>query len=332
MCLWPISLWVAIGLWWYWRGTPVPPAAGHYPQVIPGQAPPVRRGARGPLISVACVLGSLITIVVFSALLPPAPAQTNQATPANSTVPSLTSQLPPSASQIPSVQLPPEAVVRGVLDADRVSVQIAGQAAQQIRIAGVDSPATGADPECWGTEAKSFTEKTLLGQTVRVELDTAWQPGAPDEQAAAIFLSGGVNYSRLALEQGFARLSVDGPAELIDELSQAETNARNAQVGLWGAPCFGALRLAPPPPPPAPEPVPQPQPRAEPQPQPQPWVEPEPEPEPEPSPDSDSGQSPLASYPNCKAAKAAGAAPLYRGDPGYSSKLDRDGDGVACES
>ncbi|MFD9552186.1 excalibur calcium-binding domain-containing protein [Nocardia salmonicida] len=37
------------------------------------------------------------------------------------------------------------------------------------------------------------------------------------------------------------------------------------------------------------------------------------------------------SYPNCKAAKAAGAAPLRRGDPGYSSDLDRDGDGVACE-
>ncbi|MEA5153234.1 DUF4236 domain-containing protein [Raineyella sp.] len=37
------------------------------------------------------------------------------------------------------------------------------------------------------------------------------------------------------------------------------------------------------------------------------------------------------SYANCKAAKAAGAAPLHRGDPGYSSKLDRDGDGVACE-
>jgi hypothetical protein len=29
--------------------------------------------------------------------------------------------------------------------------------------------------------------------------------------------------------------------------------------------------------------------------------------------------------------RAAGAAPLYRGQPGYSSKLDRDGDGVACE-
>jgi hypothetical protein len=37
-------------------------------------------------------------------------------------------------------------------------------------------------------------------------------------------------------------------------------------------------------------------------------------------------------YANCTEAKAAGAAPILRGSPGYSSKLDRDGDGVACES
>ncbi|MEO9327170.1 GmrSD restriction endonuclease domain-containing protein [Gordonia aurantiaca] len=37
-------------------------------------------------------------------------------------------------------------------------------------------------------------------------------------------------------------------------------------------------------------------------------------------------------YPNCSAAKDAGAAPLYAGQPGYRAKLDRDGDGVACES
>jgi hypothetical protein len=36
-------------------------------------------------------------------------------------------------------------------------------------------------------------------------------------------------------------------------------------------------------------------------------------------------------YPNCKAARAAGAAPIYAGQPGYRSGLDRDGDGVACE-
>lgn len=38
-----------------------------------------------------------------------------------------------------------------------------------------------------------------------------------------------------------------------------------------------------------------------------------------------------AYYANCSQARSAGAAPLYAGDPGYSSKLDRDGDGVACE-
>ena len=37
------------------------------------------------------------------------------------------------------------------------------------------------------------------------------------------------------------------------------------------------------------------------------------------------------SYANCDAVRAAGAAPLRAGQPGYSRALDRDGDGVACE-
>ena len=36
-------------------------------------------------------------------------------------------------------------------------------------------------------------------------------------------------------------------------------------------------------------------------------------------------------YRSCAAAKEAGAAPLYKGDPGYGPHLDRDGDGIACE-
>lgn len=35
-------------------------------------------------------------------------------------------------------------------------------------------------------------------------------------------------------------------------------------------------------------------------------------------------------YADCEAVRAAGKAPLHKGDPGYSKKLDRDGDGVAC--
>lgn len=36
-------------------------------------------------------------------------------------------------------------------------------------------------------------------------------------------------------------------------------------------------------------------------------------------------------YANCSDARAAGAAPIYQGQPGYRSALDRDNDGVACE-
>ncbi|MEU4836865.1 excalibur calcium-binding domain-containing protein [Nocardia testacea] len=41
--------------------------------------------------------------------------------------------------------------------------------------------------------------------------------------------------------------------------------------------------------------------------------------------------APSVTFGSCAEACAAGAAPLYSGQPGYSRKLDRDGDGVACE-
>ena len=44
-----------------------------------------------------------------------------------------------------------------------------------------------------------------------------------------------------------------------------------------------------------------------------------------------SGNDGATSYANCSAARAAGAAPVRRGDPGYGGHLDRDGDGVGCE-
>lgn len=36
-------------------------------------------------------------------------------------------------------------------------------------------------------------------------------------------------------------------------------------------------------------------------------------------------------FANCSEARAAGAAPVRRGDPGYGPHLDRDHDGVGCE-
>ncbi len=37
------------------------------------------------------------------------------------------------------------------------------------------------------------------------------------------------------------------------------------------------------------------------------------------------------SYANCTAVRAAGAAPIYAGTPGYGTHLDRDRDGIGCD-
>lgn len=66
-------------------------------------------------------------------------------------------------------------------------------------------------------------------------------------------------------------------------------------------------------------------------------VEPEPEPstsEPEPAREATRRKperEKKTSYKNCDEVRRAGAAPLYAGQPGYSRKLDRDKDGVACD-
>lgn len=51
---------------------------------------------------------------------------------------------------------------------------------------------------------------------------------------------------------------------------------------------------------------------------------------------SGAGQSALmtsrgGAYRNCTEARAAGAAPVLRGQPGYGPHLDRDNDGIGCE-
>ncbi|MGW6448553.1 excalibur calcium-binding domain-containing protein [Lentzea sp. NPDC055074] len=149
--------------------------------------------------------------------------------------------------------------------------------------------------ECWATSAVEFATKTLVGKPVQVA-------------ASSLKLADGKDYAVLAVSQGAAR-AVAGAESAIQV---AETAAKQASLGFWGPSC-GGLDVKPAPAPVAPQPV-----------VPQPVV---PQPEPAPAPPAPAP----AYFANCAAAKAAGAAPLYRGQPGYRSALDRDNDGVACE-
>lgn len=148
---------------------------------------------------------------------------------------------------------------------------------------------------CWAASSVEFATKTLVGKAVKVV-------------GAQLLLADGQNYAVLAAGQGVARVASGADAAL----QAAMAAAKQASLGFWGPSC-GGLDVKPAPQPVAPQPV-----------VPQPVV---PQPQPEPAPPAPAP----AYYANCAAAKAAGAAPLYRGQPGYRSALDRDNDGVACE-
>lgn len=149
--------------------------------------------------------------------------------------------------------------------------------------------------ECWAAGAAEFATKTLVGKPVQVV-------------GARLVLADGGDYAVLAVGQGVARAAEGAEAAVVS----AAAVAKQAGLGLWGPSC-GGLDVKP-----VPQPVAAPPQPVVPQPQPQPVV-------PQPAP------APAAYYANCAAARAAGAAPLYVGQPGYRSALDRDNDGVACE-
>jgi micrococcal nuclease len=221
--------------------------------------------------------------------------------------------LPPTATASPSPSPSPSpsgpgsfagaGTVRRVLDGDTIEVADE-RSTTMVRILGIDAP----DPvQCWAAEATEFARRTLLDHPVTLFAGAATRDDA-GRLAAYVLLSSGRNYSLLAAEAGAVRVRAGGGPVAGAEIVAAEARARAARSGLWGAPCEGGVAVPSPPPAaqPAPPPVPAP-PRV---------------PAPPPA---------EAYYPNCDAARRAGAAPLHRGQPGYRSGLDRDGDGVACE-
>ncbi|MEA5367581.1 excalibur calcium-binding domain-containing protein [Amycolatopsis sp., V23-08] len=195
-----------------------------------------------------------------------------------------------------------------VTDGANVVVNGSDGTSKTVRVLGVIAPVTSTG--CYAAESLAWATSTLYGKTVQL--------GAETVDGVAVTLAGGQDYAALAIQNGYLKYATSAAAPA---LAAAETTARQATSGLWAPPCNGAIDVPAPTPTPTPQP-PAPETKAAP-----PKPAPEPTTEEAPAPEQDSA----AYYKNCSAAKAAGAAPLHRGEPGYRPALDRDGDGVACE-
>ncbi len=358
--LWPLTLWVAVGMCWHQRGRADGRSADDLPTRI-AQAHAFRQQAvtegmpvsaaywseeaqrltatsavaaqplgrtRTATIVAVCAVGSVVSVSALGGGEPQRTSATAQpSTAASSVAPGYAAPAPAPALGQGNATTPvatESATVTKIIDGDTVEVSTVAAGLLTVRVLGIDSPEVAGVVECGGPDAREFATRILLGQAVELAIDPTQDRTDRYSRALRYVTVAGQNYSVLVADAGYARAYVfaNRPVQAHPWILAAENRARAAQLGIWGGSvaCSEA-------PPPAQQPAPQPvrQLAAKPKPKPAPAA-------PAPvvrEPARSSGGS--AYYKNCSAARAAGAAPVRRGDPGYAGHLDRDGDGIGCE-
>ena len=260
---------------------------------------------------------------------PPATADTPAGTTAPVPVPAVGPSPEPNR-RAATATVVATATVTQVIDGDTIEVQDDAKGALTIRVLGIDTPETkkpGHTVACWGPEASSWAQEQLEGERVALVADSTQDAtDAYGRTLVYVVKPDGWDYSVESTRAGMAKSYVyDSPVTRHPQIVAAEQNAIDSGRGLWGPPCNGNTDSVPQTPAPAPPPV-------APAPIPAPYVPPPQVPSPPPPPPPPPPPAYTVVYPNCAAARAAGAAPLYAGSPGYSLDLDRDRDGVACET
>ncbi|MDZ5782145.1 thermonuclease family protein [Marinococcus luteus] len=201
------------------------------------------------------------------------------------------------------------ATVTNIVDGDTIDVDYEG-GEERIRLILVDTPETKhpqMDVQPFGPEATEFTTSVLEGEDVRLELGVE-ERDYYGRLLAYVFVDG-ENFNQQLIEEGLARVAVYPPnTEYLDEFEAAEEEARSAGIGIWSLEDYVTDDG---------------------------YEEQDDESQDSPgeSGSSDSGESSEdVYYENCDAARDAGADPVREDDPGYGGHLDRDGDGVGCET
>ncbi|WP_240468591.1 thermonuclease family protein [Gracilibacillus sp. YIM 98692] len=198
----------------------------------------------------------------------------------------------------------PNAMVTRIVDGDTVKVQYQGEE-ETVRLLLVDTPET-KHPDMpiqpYGPEASKFAEKTLAGEEIYLEFDGPKRDHY-DRLLAYIWINEQL-FNQMLLEEGLARYAYvyDPPYTHSEELMKAQNRAKDAEKGIWSINGYVTDEGF----------------QAEPN-------------QNETQDSTDHSEDDEVYYQNCSEARDAGVTPLYKGDPGYGTHMDGDGDGVACE-
>ncbi|MFC5064403.1 thermonuclease family protein [Actinomycetospora atypica] len=269
-------------------------------------------GARTALLAVSAVAGALLLTGCVPQELP-----RSFSAPASDSPVALAAPAVSPAAAGNSAGAGTATTVTRVIDGDTFVVT----GGTKVRVLGIDSCEAGTPG---GTRATRAAEDAILGQAVRLTAEPGVDRDRYGRQLRYVSYTGGdlaemmVRADHTAIYTGGrndASAAVQARLRGLDADGRTcGTTTTTTDTGTTNTGTPGTTRPAPaaagtPKPKPAPRPAavaaaPRPRPAA-----------------------SSSGMG----YANCTAARAAGVTPLHRGQAGYSAKLDRDGDGVACE-
>ncbi|MBH0228829.1 thermonuclease family protein [Halobacillus yeomjeoni] len=208
----------------------------------------------------------------------------------------------------------PNATVTRVVDGDTLKVNMNGKE-EEIRLLLIDTPETvhpNEPVQPFGPEASQFVKDTLSGQQVRVQVGKE----ARDKygRMLAYVYIGEETIQEKLLRKGLARTAyLYNDLTLLDRFHNAQANAMSSGIGVWSIPGYAhkdhdhGYHYE------------------------EEKTVPKKETAPPSSSNTNSGGGNAIYYKNCTAVRNAGADPIRRGEPGYGSHLDRDGDGIACE-
>ncbi len=126
-----------------------------------------------------------------------------------------------------------------VIDGDTVDVSIDGKV-ERLRLIGIDTPET-VDPrkpvQCFGVEASNKAKTTLTGKKVYLESDnTQGERDKYDRLLGYVFLEDGTNFNLLMIKEGYAyEYTYDLPYKYQSEFKSAQKSAELEKKGLWAS-------------------------------------------------------------------------------------------------
>jgi len=168
----------------------------------------------------------------------PSPVPTATAAPSPTAMPSLVPDSTPTETSAP---VPPsiiEAQVTNVVDGDTIDVLIDGQE-YRVRYIGIDTPETvhptvGEEP--YGSEASDYNKALVLGQSVFLEKDVS-ETDQYGRLLRYVWLDEETMVNALLVGEGYAQVTTFPPdVKHLDLFLELERTAREDALGLWGLP------------------------------------------------------------------------------------------------